>query len=106
MDLRVFIKKALLDIIGAVEDALGTLKNGKIVPEVNRNYKSVETGISEVQSVEFDISVSTDEKSGNETKLNVVAAIVGGGVKGISDSSAGHVARLKFKIPVELPKSK
>jgi len=106
MNLRVFIKEALIDIIGAVEDVQATLKNGKVVPEVNKNYKSVEVGISEIQSVEFDISVAADEKSGSEAKLNVVAAIVGGGIKGQSDSSTGHVARLKFKIPIELPQSK
>jgi hypothetical protein len=106
MNLKMFIKEALIDIIGAVEDAQANLKNGKVVPEVNKNYKSVETGISEIQAVEFDISVTADEKSGSEAKLNVVAAIVGGGVKGQSDASAGHVARLKFKIPIELPKSK
>jgi hypothetical protein len=38
--------------------------------------------------------------------LNVVAAFVGGGVRGQIDSSTGHVARLKFKIPIELPQSK
>ena len=106
MNLRDFIKEAIVDIIGGVEDAQDTLKNGKVVPDVLNNYKSVETGISHIQTVEFEVSVTANEKSGNEAKLNVVAAIVGGGIKGQSDSSAGHAAKLKFKIPIELPKSK
>lgn len=103
MNLREFIKEALVDIVGAVEDAQASIKIGKIVPKVNKNYKSVETGISEIQGVDFEVSVVADEKSGNEAKLNVVAAVVGGGVKGQSNKGTEHAAKLKFKIPIELP---
>lgn len=43
-----------------------------------------------------------DEQSGSEAKLNVVAAIVGGNVKGESGKAAGHSATLRFRVPVRL----
>ena len=103
MDLRDFIKQALLDIIGAVQDAQEHITAGEIVPPVSNSFHSVEIGISHVQPVEFDVSVTTDNKSGSEAKLSVVAAVVGGHVKGQSNTSTGHVANLKFKIPIGLP---
>jgi len=103
MNLRDFIREALTDIVGAVEDAQNAIKNGTIVPEVSDNFKCVETGISNFQPIEFEVSVITDEKSGSEAKLSVVAAVVGGNIKGQSNTSSGHVAKLRFKIPVSLP---
>ena len=50
---------------------------------ITRNFKAVETGISQVQAVDFEVTVRADKKEGSEAKLNVVAAVIGGGVKGI-----------------------
>ena len=66
--------------------------------------KSVETGINEIQSIEFEVTVTTEKHAGSEAKLNVVAAFVGGGIKGQSDSGSGHASRLRFKVPVRLPR--
>lgn len=106
MNLRDFIKQALSDIVGAVQDAQKEIADGEIVPAVSSSFKSVETGISHIQPVEFDVSVSADATSGSEAKLSVVAAVIGGNVKGQSNASSGHVANLKFKIPVKLPQKK
>lgn len=106
MELRTFIKKALLDIVGGVTDAQTELENGEIVPAIVDSFKSVETGISDIQSVEFEVAVTTENHKGSEAKLNVVAAVVGGGVKGQSGSGSEHVARLHFRVPVRLPRDK
>lgn len=104
MNLRDFIKQALMDIVGAVQDAQKEITGGEIVPAVNDSFKSVETGISHIQPIEFDVSVNADTKSGSEAKLSVVAAVIGGNVRGQSNASSGHVASLKFKIPVKFPR--
>ena len=104
MELRKFIKEALVDIIGAVTDAQAEIELGEIVPDVGDTFKSVETGINEVQSIDFEVTVTTEKHAGSEAKLNVVAAIVGGGVKGQSDSGTEHASRLRFKVPVRLPR--
>jgi len=106
MNLRAFIKQALLDIVGGVEDAQNEIKAGEIVPYVEDSYKSVEVGIHNLQPVEFDVSVSAGAESGSEARISVVAAVIGGGAKGSSNASSGHVANLKFKIPVKLPHKK
>jgi len=107
MELRDFISTALLDIVGAVQDAQAKTPTGTIVPDdIVDDFKAVETGISDVQSIEFEVTVSADKRSGSEGKLSVVAAVVGGGIKGESSKSDGHAASLKFRIPVRLPSSK
>jgi hypothetical protein len=103
MELRKFISTALLDIINGVEDAQAQTKPGTIIPEVASNYDSVKVGISELTSVEFEVTVKADEHSGSEAKLNVVAAIIGGGIKGESGNNSGHAAKLVFKVPIRYP---
>jgi len=106
MELRQFISQALLDIVGAVEDTQKKTKGGTIVPaNISKSFQSVEHGISDLQGIEFEVTVKADQSVGSEAKLNVVAAIVGGGVKGESAKADGHVATLKFKVPVRLPTS-
>jgi hypothetical protein len=107
MELREFIKAALLDITGAVVDARKELPegHGEIVPAARNNYRSVETGISDFQVVEFDVAVRIDDSKSSGAKLTVKAAIFGGGeVQGASESSRGQDARIKFRIPIKLPK--
>lgn len=106
MELRQFVSRALCDIINGVIDAQSETVNGVIVPVVANNYKSIETGVSDLTSIEFEVSVKSDERAGSEAKLSVVAAIVGGSVKGESGSTSGHVAKLSFRVPVRLPRSK
>ncbi|MDE2463251.1 MAG: hypothetical protein KGO02_06020 [Alphaproteobacteria bacterium] len=106
MDLRDFISTALLDIIAGVTDAQAKTAKGIIVPTVRQSYKSIETGISEFTSVEFEVTVKSGKRAGSEAKLSVVAAVVGGGVKGESGSSTGYAGKLTFRVPIRLPVSK
>ena len=106
MELRQFISQALLDIVGAIEDTQKKTPSGTIVPgNVSKSFQSVEHGISDLQGIEFEVTVKADQTAGTEAKLNVVAAFVGGGIKGESGKSDGHAATLKFKVPVRLPAS-
>lgn len=110
MELRKFISQALCDIAGGVHDAQEKAQGAEIVPAVSSSYdsssyKAVETGISELQSVEFEVAVTTTEKSGSEAKLNVVAGLIGGGVQGSSGASSAHVATLRFRIPLRFKRS-
>jgi len=101
MELRNFIKEALKDIMGGVADAQKEIADGVVVPPTADSFKSVETGISNIVPVEFEVTVTTDEKAGSEAKLSVVAAVVGGHVKGDSSNASGHVGKLSFKVPVK-----
>lgn len=105
MDLRAFITQALCDIAGGVNDAQSRAEGVQIVPRVSGSFRSVETGISDIQSVEFEVAVSTTENKGREAKLSVVAGLVGGGVQGNSEASSAHAATLRFRVPVRFQQS-
>jgi len=104
MELRSFIKQAIVDIVGGVTDAQDMLPDGRVAPFVSNDYKSVETGISHIQGVDFEVIVRAEKKRGSEAKLNVLTAFVGAGVKGHSDEEAGHTATLRFKVPISFPR--
>jgi len=104
MELKNFIKEAIKDIMGAVEEAQNEINNGEVVPYSGSEYKAIELGVNDLQAIEFEVTVSADEKEGSSAKLSVVAAVIGGNLQGKSDSSSGHAAKLKFRIPVRLPK--
>ena len=71
--------------------------------DIEPTFQAVQHGISEVQAIEFEVTVRADERAGSHAKLNVVAAVIGGSVKGESGKSGVHAATLRFKIPVRLP---
>lgn len=101
MILRDFISKSLLDIMGA----LGEVEKqtpGTIITGFTTTPEFVKMGVTQIQSVEFEVMVRADEQSGSEAKLNVVAAIVGGNVKGESGKAEGHSATLRFRVPINL----
>jgi hypothetical protein len=105
MELRTFIKTALLDIMGGVTDAQKEITSGHIVPDgINKSFKAVEHGISELQAVDFEVSVSAEETSGTEGKLGVVTAIIGAGISGKNTNESSNTSKLKFSIPIQLPK--
>jgi len=104
MELRVFVKETLKDILGGIHDAQQELEQGTIVPKLNeQGWTGLETGLTSYQVIDFEVSVNAVEQEGSEAKLTVVAAIIGGGIKGDSSSVAEHTAKLAFKIPVRLP---
>ncbi len=106
MELREFTKQALVDIVGTVEDAQKSTPSGTVVPaDVVQNFRAVDSGVSQLQAIEFEVTVRVDDRRGSEAKLSVVAAVVGGGIKGESSRSGGHVATLRFRIPIRLPTS-
>lgn len=103
MNLKDFVAQTLVDIIDGVKEAQGRTSEGQIVPYVVKTFTAVEHGVSEIQTVAFEVSVRAEEKKGSEAHIGVVTALVGGGVRGESGKSDGHVATLSFKVPVRFP---
>jgi hypothetical protein len=103
MDLKDFVSTALVDIIEGIKTAQAKTDRGTIVPSIRQNLKSIDAGISKFTSVEFEVAVQSEQKSGSKARLSVGAAIIGGAVAGESNTAAGHVAKLKFRVPVRLP---
>ena len=106
MILRDFISQALTDIIGGVQDAQGKTEAGTVMPGgLSKSLELLAAGGSQLQVVEFEVTVRADERSGREAGLSVVSAVFGAGIKGESGKSDGHAATLKFRVPVKLPSS-
>lgn len=102
MELKQFIKESLLGIVNGVRDAnleqerfkiIGMKRNGDIHTDGNE--------------VDFDISITVDQKSNSETGvegkvgtpiLSVFAASIDGSLKSNSTDSHQNIHRLKFKV--------
>lgn len=109
MELKDFVSKALVDIVFAVKEAQAKTPEGVIVPPVTASIATIESRISDYQSIEFEVTVKTEERAGTEAKLHVVASLFGvggkGGVTGQSGTTAGHAAKLSFRVPIRFQPS-
>jgi hypothetical protein len=102
MILREFISKSLEDILAALNEVEKKTPGTVITGFSNTTPDFVKLGVTHIQAVEFEVMIRADEQSGSEAKLNVVAAIVGGNVKGESGKAEGHSATLRFRVPISL----
>ncbi|MGV3755968.1 MAG: hypothetical protein ACO1QS_11350 [Verrucomicrobiota bacterium] len=104
MELKTFISQALLDIMAGVKDAqLELYKNGG--RGMKKAVGEIATPVAFAQTVDFEVSVRAEETHGSGAKIGVVAGFFGGNVEGKSDEAKGHVATLKFSVPVRFPLS-
>ena len=92
VDLRLFIKQALLDIIGGVSDAQNEAPPGSVAPsDISQSFTSVQHGVSHLQPVSFELQVVADSSASTGAKIGVLGAIIGAGVHGdLKDSSQIH----------------
>ena len=100
MELREFVTSTLVDILDGVAEAHKETKHGEIAPNHNSSGTAMNSGISNVQTIDFEVSVKADESEGSKGKLRVVAAIIGTNIQGQSSQSSTSVATLNFRIPV------
>lgn len=63
----------------------------------------VGAGFSNLQSIDFEVIVRVESRTGSEAKIGVLTAIVGAGVKGESKTQEGQTATLRFKVPICFP---
>ena len=111
MDIEEFIKTSLCQIISGVEKAQASVGKDLVNPSImyggdsapkGKYYATVSRNL--VHFVDFDIAVSADTtkegKGGASVKLAVFSADAGGG----TSNSNSVVSRLKFQIPITLPK--
>ena len=113
MELREFVHASLVDIVTAVQDADGEIKNvGGMLNPGRRSMTSGqsvsrEVGLLPIQEVEFDVAVTASKSRGTEAKagIEVVGISLGLGGKASAQSEAVSVSRLKFSVPLVFPSS-
>lgn len=91
MELKDFIKRTLLDIVGGVEEANTEKNRFRLTSQVH--HRTGESG----QKVEFDVSVIVNESSDSTMNggIKVALANLGGGIK--ESESNQNIQKIKFK---------
>lgn len=121
MDLREFVKEALVEIATAVSEAgaeleaSGAIVNPKDAATAAAGHsiygymlKESEKGDYRrpVHLIEFDVSVTASDKTGTKGGIGVVVAGIGLGSQGQSEAANSVYSRLQFKVPIALPVGK
>lgn len=103
MELRSFIATSISDIYHGVKDAQDLLPTGSVVPFDSTKYRSIDSGVSNCQTIRFEVAVRVDEQKGKAAKLSVVAAVFGGELSDSSSKGNGHSGTLQFGVPILFP---
>ena len=114
MKLQEFISATIKEIIDGVTDAqaYGKTKGARVSPNnlLFRNdqghniFWDGETG--EIATViDFDVAVTTSEGTGTKGGIGIVVGPIALGSQGKSDASKSSESRIKFTIPIQLPKT-
>lgn len=98
MDLKDFVKKALIDITGAIEEAKASSHLAIAPGYVQQNP------VTEPQFIEFDVATTVVEASNTSGSGGAKISVVGvgislGGERGVS-ANHENVSRVKFQVPV------
>jgi hypothetical protein len=120
MDLKDFVKETILDIAKAIEEANKEAKDNNINVMVNpfpiyhhsygyqETYKddSKKTDRSNVEKIEFDVAVTSSNKTDGSvgSSINIVGVKIG--ADGTISGGTENVSRIKFSIPVSFPNIK
>jgi hypothetical protein len=92
MDVKEFVSDMLKQIIDGVVDVQNNT-SAVVVPHSGTCNK-----------INFDIAVTVVESKESGGKAGISVYSIGAGVTGKTESSSSTVSRIKFEIPVELPK--
>jgi len=105
MKIDEFVSTVLTEIVKGVKDAR-EIEPELIDPNIYGPLKRAETGSgTSVQTVDFDIAVTTVESSGGggSAGISVMGFFQAGG-KAAADSSNTLVSRIKFSVPIAFSK--
>lgn len=106
MELKDFIKGVVADVTNAIKECQDELDNGTILSPINTDTKEgikTKDGFLTVSKIDFEVSVSTSSTNEIGGKINVISAIVNGGVGSESKSSDNNISKIKFSIPLIYP---
>lgn len=101
MELKEFVKSAVLDIIEGVRDAQNANTTDAVINAVSN---SGDIGPRQVIKVDFDVVVSVRQSHSGDGRLEVSAArIIDGEIEGSVEKDASNMSRVRFNIPVRFP---
>ena len=105
MELDKFVSKTLSMISKGVAEAQKECREYGVVVNDAPSTMHRDTGVygsnySILQTVEFDVAITTEDSSNGEGKISVMGIGVGGG----NQSKDTYSSRIKFNVPVSFPK--
>ena len=95
MDVKEFISETLKQIVEGVVDAQKHTKEKNAIVVPHHDFR---------KTVSFDVAVTVVEGKETTGKAGISVWSIGAGVGGKTESSSSTVSRIRFEIPVELPK--
>lgn len=113
MELKDFVRESLTQIMLGVSEAQRILaeenKGGEISPSISSergksNMIFSPSGMP-IQNVDFDVAVTAQEKTGTKGTIGVAISIIKLGAQGESNESNTQNSRIKFSVPITLPRS-
>ena len=105
--LRDFIRQALLDIIGGIQDAQEEVAGTpvRIVPGYDDPTKPVIGSGARLEPIEFDVALSRLQGDKSSRGIGVfLATLAGGNISSEEAAISSTASRLRFRVPVLLPR--
>jgi hypothetical protein len=118
MELKSFVREALVEIVGGVKEAQDQTKDTGALINPEGVFTESSTKVvkwlperkgggdwREGQVVEFDIAVAVSEKDEAQggVGIQVASIMIGVGVSGKMEDENSTISRLKFSVPLFLP---
>lgn len=113
MELKDFIRETLVQIIQGGEEAnrlISPHSTGTVFP-LYSTYAGSRSVNAEpkygyaVESINFDVALTTEESRTAEGGVKVAIAGIGGGTQTVKDSTMSLASRVQFTIPVQYPQN-
>jgi hypothetical protein len=109
MDLKTFVAETLVQICEGVKDASAkAADHGAFISPAGSVRVCGDLSVAhyqarKVESVEFDVALTVDEKTSTGGKIGIMSSLLNLNAEGKSDNSTISVSRVKFRVPVLLP---
>lgn len=101
MELKDFVKNAILDIVNGVKEAQEADTSGAIIVSPK---SSTEYHYGEKTKLRFDIAIEGSSKNSDGGKIGVSAArIFVGEIGGENQKSSSESSRVQFEVEIQLP---
>lgn len=114
MELKDFVSETIRQIVaGTVAAQVHAEEHGASVSPADMRYKGTTGGDqllwnqqdgTPIQKVDFDVAVTTTEGTQTKGGIGIFVGPVGLGTQGQSDATNQSVSRIRFWVPLQLPK--
>lgn len=110
MELKEFVAATLAQIVEGVQLAQSRTKTTSAVVNPQLDSSSGKEGSFHrgtgtfIREIEFDVAVTTMEASGTKGGVGIFVGAIGLGSQGQSDAAKTQLSRIKFAVPLLLPR--